>query len=97
MSDLVVPGFSNKQEALVALVCDTLQAKYGIIDFDPVVALAELAHNSPDEKIQLGALKEIASYFHAKQKTIEIRQDNGDRPFGLILQADYVDVTADEQ
>ena len=61
-----IKGTPNKDSAdLKAL----LAANYP--NWDPVIAMAEIAHTTRDESIRLAALKEVSQYIHPKRKAIE--------------------------
>lgn len=61
---------------------DKLQAfmleKHGLTDFDPVLALAEIAiDKNVILRIRVDCLKEVAQYVHAKRKSIDINAGEG--------------------
>lgn len=51
--------------------------KYGIEDYDPLIALAELAQDAEEDGIKQKCLGEIANYVHPKRKSVELTGPEG--------------------
>lgn len=46
-------------------------------DYDPLAAMAKLAHETDDEMVMLGCHKEIACYLYPKRKAVQFTSEEG--------------------
>lgn len=70
-------GTPNKEKAALR---ELVASKFH--DWDPVIAMAEIATTTDDTAIKLQACKEVAQYIHPKLKSIEHK---GDAPIPQVI------------
>lgn len=72
-------GTPNKANTeLQSRIKKHIEEKYGVVDYDPVLAMAEIAHEKKHPiEIRQKCHSEVAQYFHPKKRAIEVTGADG--------------------
>ena len=57
-------------------------------DYDPVVAMIQVAHEAESEELRFAAHKEVASYLYPKLKVLEVSETDSKKP--VIFNLDFM-------